>query len=201
MHTIEILTVIALIVGPISAVQVQKFIEATNDRRNRRIWVFKTLMATRGATLSIDHVSALNRIDLEFSDNDKYKKIIEAWKMYFDNLCIETHGEQEAILWLKVNQDLLADLLYEMGRSLGYNFERSQIKRNIYSPKAHGRMEREYQLIREKLIEMLHGDLSIPVSISSVRPDEEAVERQQKLQDLLIDYYTRENNKNNSKDK
>jgi hypothetical protein len=62
----DILTIIALILGPILTVQVQKFIDRAKEGKNRRLWVFKTLMATRHATLSIDHVAALNRIDLEF---------------------------------------------------------------------------------------------------------------------------------------
>jgi hypothetical protein len=78
LKTVDILTICALILGPILAVQIQKFIDRAKESRSRRLWVFKTLMATRHATLSIDHVSALNRIDLEFPDNKKYHDVIEA---------------------------------------------------------------------------------------------------------------------------
>ena len=63
----EVLTILAVILGPILAVQAQKAIERWRERRNRKLWVFKTLMATRGSRLSPNHVQALNMIDLEFS--------------------------------------------------------------------------------------------------------------------------------------
>lgn len=37
-------------------------------------------MASRGSILSFEHVAALNKIDLEFSNRKKYKKVIDARK-------------------------------------------------------------------------------------------------------------------------
>ena len=86
MKLYELLTIVAIIIGPILAVQAEKFLQRNRDNRYRRLNIFKTLMATRGSSLSFSHVEALNRIDLEFSDNKKYDKVIAAWKEYFDNL-------------------------------------------------------------------------------------------------------------------
>ena len=191
----EYLTIFALLAGPVIAVQLQKFIEKTSEAKKRKEWIFKTLMATRGALLSFDHVAALNRIDLEFSNSNKYKKVLEAWKLYLDNLFIKTESEQATLVWNEKNSDLLADLLYEMSRSLGYDFEKSLIKRNIYYPRGHGIIERENQLIRDKLISILEGQSSFPINISDVALNEEATNRQRQLQELLIEYYTRENKK------
>jgi hypothetical protein len=202
LKTVDILTIAALILGPILAVQVQKFIETTRDAKNRRVWIFKTLMASRGAILSADHVAALNRIDLEFSDKDKFHRVIEAWKLYFDNLCIRTTTEAETVAWVNRNDDLLADLLFEMGHSLGYKFDRSLIKRNIYTPDAHGRIERENQTIRERLLDVFEGRAALPINVAEVGFNDEAKKKQDELQakqaqlsDLMIEHYTRENEK------
>ena len=70
----EVLMVIALLAGSIAAVQVQKRLDRLREEHGRKIWIFKTLMATRAAVLSPDHVQALNMIDLEFRGK-QYEKV------------------------------------------------------------------------------------------------------------------------------
>jgi hypothetical protein len=202
LKTVDILTIFALIVGPIMAVQVQKLIDRTKEKKGRRLWVFKTLMATRHATLSIDHVSALNRIDLEFPDNRAFHKVIEAWKMYFDNLSAAPKSEHDLSVWVAKNDDLLAELLYQMGKSLNFKFDRSLIKRNVYSPRGHAKIEYENNAIREKLIEVFEGKRTLPIDVQVVAWNEELTKKQSVLQDkqsqlwdLMIEHYTRENEK------
>ncbi len=137
----DIISICAIILGPILAVQIEKYLERRRENKNRRLSIFKTLMATRGSALSWDHVEALNRIDLEFSGNKKFEKVIQTWKEYFDNLSRKYIPEEEAI-WVNKNQDLLADLLYEMGHSLGFNFDKILIKRNVYSPVGHAKKKK-----------------------------------------------------------
>ena len=182
------LTILALIVGPVSAVQVQKFIERKNDTKNRRLWIFKTLMATRGAVLSFNHVEALNRIDLEFPDKRKYLKLLESWKIYFDNLSEQKKTDEEIKLWAERNTD--------MGLSLGYNFDLELIKKHIYSPQGHEKAETENRQIREETLKILRGESSIPVILNSIAKDEESENKIRQLQELLIQYYTVELNKN-----
>lgn len=76
MELTDILTILAIVIGPIAAVQIEKYIQRKRDSKNQREDIFKTLMATRGSVLSYAHVEALNRIDLEFSNHNKYKKIM-----------------------------------------------------------------------------------------------------------------------------
>lgn len=190
MKLYEILTIIVIILGPILAVQIDKFIERKRDKRNRMLWIFKTLMATRGDVLSISHVEALNRIDLEFSDNSKFHKVLSSWKEYFDNLSQQKkESTEEIMIWSSKNEDLLANLLFEMGQSLGYKFDKALIKRNIYYPSGHGRTERENELIRQGLLSILQNESSISVNIGEVALNEEASARQEELQKLLIEYY------------
>ncbi len=52
------LMVVAVVLSPIIAVQVQKMIESFREKRGRKLQLFRTLMATRGSRLSPLHVEA-----------------------------------------------------------------------------------------------------------------------------------------------
>lgn len=192
METNEILTVIAIVLGPVLAVQAEKFLQRKRDEKNRQANIFKTLMATRGSSLSFVHVEALNRIDLEFSGNKKYQKVIAAWKEYFDNLNQKARDDEQLIVWSARNEELLANLLYEMGLSLGYAFDKVLIKRNIYSPVGHAKVERENELIRHGLLEILNSERAFPMTIIS---DEEVLQRQAELQNAMLKYYNTKSKK------
>ncbi len=64
----------AVFLGPIVAVQLTRYLDNKKEIRERKLWVFKTLMATRASALSPHHVEALNRIDLEFDSNHRQGK-------------------------------------------------------------------------------------------------------------------------------
>lgn len=181
----DILTIAAILIGPIAAVQIEKFIQRGRMNRERKLSIFKTLMATRGAVLSYEHVEALNRIDLEFSDDKKYKSVINCWKEYFDNLSQKV-DESNLNSWSKANQDLLSNLLFEMGKSLRFDFDKVLIKRNIYFPIAHGTIDQENQLIRKGLIEVLHGDRAFPMEIIQ---EDDIIDKQEELHKAMLDYY------------
>ncbi|GHT38792.1 hypothetical protein AGMMS49965_03160 [Bacteroidia bacterium] len=185
----EIITVVALILGPILAVQVATFLERRRNVKNRRVDIFKTLMATRGSSLSMAHVEALNRIDLEFSNDKKYKKIVEAWKEYFDNLGQRVETDEQFIVWTAKNEELLANLLYEMGQSLGYKFDKVLIKRNIYSPVGHANVEKENGMIRRGLLDFLNSEVTIPMTLIN---DDATLQKQAEFQELLTKYYQKE---------
>lgn len=79
------ITVLAIIAGPILAVQAQKWVERVREKKNQRLWVFKRLMTTRGATVSLGHVEALNAIDLEFAGRSKKdEQVRRRWREYLD---------------------------------------------------------------------------------------------------------------------
>lgn len=182
----EVINLLAIILGPILAVQIQKLLERQKEEKQRKLDVFKTLMATRGNVLSHYHVEALNRIDLEFSGNDKYEAVISAWKEYFDNLSIKLETNEQIAVWTNNNVELLANLLFEMGKVLGYNFDRALIKRNWYSPVAHAKIEKEQELIRNGILDLLNGEFPLQMQIVA---DEDVMKNQAELNDLLMRYY------------
>jgi hypothetical protein len=77
------LIIAATILGPILAVQAQKWVERFRETRNRKLQVFATLMTTRATKMSVDHVRALNTIDLVFRDDSS---VVARWREYQDAL-------------------------------------------------------------------------------------------------------------------
>jgi len=187
------ISIVALFGGPVIAVQTDKFLSKINEKKRSRELIFKTLMATRGSTLSGEHVAALNKIELEFPNNKKYKAVLEAWKYYFDNLSDEQKRKASAEVWINDNNELLVVLLFEMGKSLGYSFDKASIKRNVYLPMGHAIIEQELQEIRQLLLSLLRGQSTLPMEISNVDESRsEQVALQIELWKLMIDYYKSE---------
>lgn len=73
--------------------------------------VFRTLLATRANTLAVEHIQALNLIDLDFYTVDEVR---EAWNLYRDHLNFYPNGQSEETQkrWEEKCAEYLADLLY-----------------------------------------------------------------------------------------
>lgn len=135
------LMITAVLLGPIIAVRLTRYLDTQNEIRERKMQIFKTLMATRAYTVSWPHVEALNRIDLEFNKSHKREKeVIEAWKEYLDLLNNTAIPIEQ---WHIKRVDLLVELLHKMARVLDYDFDKTHIKNSSYSPRAHGETEEE----------------------------------------------------------
>ncbi len=161
----ESFIILSTLCGPVLAVQAQKWLERFRESENRRLYVFKVLMATRGATTSHEHVQGLNMIDLEFH-GDKFSAVRKEWKTYLDLLGSFPQDDQHLqAVWGEKRSDRLASLLMEMGKSLGYEFDEVHIKKGIYSPEAHSKLEYEQSLVRTGLIDVLHGKSSLKMDV------------------------------------
>ena len=180
MTTSNILMILAVLIAPFLAVFAQRQIDLFREQRQRKLWVFKTLMATRGQTLSPEHVQALNMIELEFQKSSE-KPIRDAWKEYHDHLnSYPREGENQkerAAVWDEESGKLLVNLLSKMGAAFSYKFDVVQIKKGAYSPQGHATTEIELQLLRRFALEWLAGDRKVQVSI--VPKDDEAANQGQ----------------------
>lgn len=166
MSLTDALMILATGISPLIAVQVTRRLDDRNEERGRKLQIFKTLMATRAYTLSQAHVEALNRIDLEFSVRRKNEKaVVEVWQQYLDHLGNNT---MSADAWAEKRVTLLVDLLYAMGQSLGYDFNKTQIKNGTYAPTAHGRIEEEQEKLRNLLLEVLESKRALPMWVTNL---------------------------------
>ncbi len=176
----DALMIIAVLAAPFLAVFAQRQIDLWREQRQRKLWVFKTLMATRGRTLSPEYVQALNMIELEFQKSSE-KPIRDAWKEYHDHLnSYPREGENQkerAAVWDEALAKLLANLLIKMSKAFSYEFDVVQIKKGAYSPKGHATTEIELQLLRRFALEWLAGERKVSVSI--VPKDDESAKQGQ----------------------
>jgi Family of unknown function (DUF6680) len=157
------LTIAAIIIGPVAALLIQKYLEERRAERNRRIRIFQALMANRASRLSPGWVEALNGIETEFYGE---KKVIEAWRQVVDHLNSGQATDPIQIgQWNEALVNLANEMLYEMGKSLGYEFDRVTIKRNAYYPSGWGEVELENHAVRKKFLELLDGKRKLPVAV------------------------------------
>jgi len=180
------LGIINLILSP----RYLKSLERKKEAHSRRVNVFKALMATRGARLSYRHVEALNTVDLEFYDA-KYTSVVNARDNYYDNLFDRDDKIPHSVAaWADKNNELLATLLHEMAKILGYKHTLVQIKRNVYTPQAHIDAESDDIAVRKGLAALLQNKEGfLPVYFQQ---DDEAMaaaaEKQAEVQNLTIEY-------------
>lgn len=176
-------TIVAVIVGPILAVQAQRFVDGMKEKRERRLRVFRTLMSSRAERVSRDHVQALNMIDLEFYgrvlfgvrfQTSREKAVTNAWKNYNDHLNDKSFPTHSA--WMRTCDDLITKLLYVMSQSLGYDFDEVQLKRDAYRPEAHVNLENRQFAVLEGLAKALSNEASLSVTVvPPENADQEAV--------------------------
>jgi hypothetical protein len=182
------ITILAVVAGPILAVQAQKYVEAFREKKQRRLTIFKTLMSTRAERLNIEHVRALNMIDIEFYGRRVFrtryqmprdKAVTNAWKNYNDHLNNKaTYTSEE--LWLKDADTLFTKLLYSMSIALGYDYDEVQLKRDCYRPEAHANIEKAQLGVLSGLADVLSGKRSLPMAVTRfpTPQDSNVVERQ-----------------------
>lgn len=159
-----VISILAIIIAPVLAVQSSLWLEKRKEEVAKKVWIFKTLMATRATRLHPDHVQALNLIDLEFGTPRKkaFKPVIDAWKSYHDHLgSLSSVASQES--WEKESEHLLVSLLLCMSKSLGYDFNEVDIKRGVYYPRGHGDIESQLTQIRTEMCKILQGQKGFPV--------------------------------------
>ncbi len=149
--------------GPVLAVAVSLFREAIATKYNRRLYVFRTLMATRKIGISAAHVNALNLVELEFY---KCPKVEAAWNSYKNHLNDSSKPEDEA--WHETKERLLAKLLSEIGTVLRFKIPAMDIFKGGYAPKSWAYREMRYTGALEYGYELSQGKKPLPIWVCGV---------------------------------
>ena len=68
---LSVITIIAIMTGPIIALDLQRRLDEGREAKKRKLWIFKTLMSYRATFLNPNFVQALNLIDVEFVANNR----------------------------------------------------------------------------------------------------------------------------------
>ena len=126
----QIVTVIALIVGPLLAVGITLLAQRLANIRNERLWVFQTLMAYRSDPFNSERIKALALIDVSYR---KVPAVRNAWKEYYDALNDPKYKDSPNAfeVWRRKQNEMLA----EMAQALGYgkDIKYGEIDR-VYAP-------------------------------------------------------------------
>jgi Family of unknown function (DUF6680) len=186
--------VVATLLGPILAVQAQKWVERFRERQGRKIWVFQTLMATRAARLSADHVRALNMIDLAFYGRRRFgrqwqsrseRRAFQDWREYLNELTITWDDKVNNDARLQRRSDLFIDLLESIGADVGYTFDRLHLSKEVYYPAAHEQELAEQQALRRAAISVFSGEAPLKLDVERFPTNPEIVQSATKLYDRL----------------
>ena len=175
MNISDWLVVIAILLAPIFALQIQKYIEDRKEKRARKMQIFRTLMTTRATRLDAKHIEALNMIDIEFFKNEE---VTEKWKLLLDNFANypqdpnEKNYESKLSSCAEKSDGLFVDLLSEMAKSLDYKFDEVHLKRNIYIPKGQTDYMMSQEFMRRAFVEVLSGKRAIPIKVLSATKDD-----------------------------
>lgn len=188
----EWLVICSTLAGPVLAVQAQKWVERARESVQRRNLIFSTLMATRQSRVSIDHVRALNAIDMAFYGRRvlgwvwrgaKAQAVLDSWHDYHAHLSIENRPTTEAEVrdWNGRGDELFTNLLDRLATATNFKFERAQLKTGSYSPDAHLTVELELQAVRRLVIDVLSGKQALPMEIKNAPVNQEALEYQKAI--------------------
>ena len=180
-------TIVATLLGPILAVQAQKYLERAAASKNQKSWIFSTLMATRGARLSADHVRALNMIDLAFNGGRTNRRaptetdVLDTWRDYLDHLNTKV-SEANLERWIEKQQELLVLMLSAMAADLDLRYDRVLLRNGAYIPKGHTDLETDQQALRHFAIKVLSGEQPISMNVTGFPFSDEMTNSQLKLQ-------------------
>jgi hypothetical protein len=177
----EWLTLLAIIVGPMAAVWVTREVDKRREDHNRRMYVFKTLMRTRRATVHPDHVGALNLIELEFSED---KDVMAAWRVLFNHFGTEHPRKSDELVApeMELQEKTLRDerfhkrlygertsaltrLLHSMAKALDFKVEQLEIFEGGYNPQGWQDTEMEQAAVRQFFLDLRMGRRLLPIGV------------------------------------
>jgi hypothetical protein len=127
--TIEIITVVALIVGPALSVLITLWYQRRTEKRAAKERLFAVLMAHRRAIpTTIEWVQSLNLIDVVFQD---CPSVVIKWRELYDLM----NHPNDQINWNQVGHARI-ELLSEIAVSLGYRRLRQTDIDRFYMPQS-----------------------------------------------------------------
>lgn len=152
---ILILTVAAIIMGPIIAVRITRGSDKRKSETDRKYQILSDLMRTRRARLDPLHVSALNLVELEFYGQSS---VCVAYREYVKHLNSTWPAGGESLDRHSQNgDDLFSELLYEIANNLGFKFDKRDLSRLGYMPVGLGEHYDNINANARHLREILEG--------------------------------------------
>ncbi|MBO6579051.1 MAG: hypothetical protein JJ871_11855 [Thalassospira sp.] len=160
---LAIATLIAVLVGPILAVVVSRFIDAEREHSNRKWMIFRSLMSARRNQLSHEFVASLNLVEVEFHKEKRVTEKLQEFIKVFDR--DEPNNNAGWERFVSDRDTKLTQLLTEIAKSLGVNIEVIDIMKGGYTPRGWSNNEQLNQDTKIALLELIRGNRSLPVHV------------------------------------
>lgn len=160
---------IATFIGPIAAVLVTRWIDAKRDEHQRRLGIFRTLMATRAIGLSPERVSALNMIQIDFVGHEP---VLRAWHELLAHYGTPVPTDRDQPNFFRERQRLSTTLLSKIAEVLKLKIEQLDILDRVYYPDGLLQVEQQQDAVRRFFADMAIGRRALPVIIAQPAQDD-----------------------------
>jgi hypothetical protein len=137
----ELLTLLAIVLGPVMAVILQLTSERRRRKREMQTQTMRMLVSTRHLAGDPNYTTAINMIPIDFNNN---RKIMDAWNAYIDAIMFKpSPGDEEAH-----NKNVISKqtyLIFLILSYLGYDLPETKIQNTAYA--AGGYIQRDNLMI------------------------------------------------------
>lgn len=154
-------TLTAIVLGPLIAVILTRFMDERAAKRARRFEVFSRLMQTRGLRLDPIHVTSLNIIEIEFYRDAAVRR---AYRAYIGHLSAPMPAVEEQTRFFEQRHDLFIDMMAELAKAVGYHFDKLDLQRLSYAPEGWNSDQVLQRRNAEMLGQILEGRRPLPIS-------------------------------------
>lgn len=156
----EIMNIVAVIIGPISAVIITLIYQNLKEKRDIKHRAFLTLMAHRKSIPpNRTMVQYLNTLDVVFSKN---QTIVDLWHKYFDLLSQPPRQEREHV-WLELLSAIAKDLNYPKIKQTDLD--------KFYFPEPYWNQLEFSQKFQRELLRVLENTASLVVTKKETKID------------------------------
>lgn len=124
----ELLTLVGIIIGPISAVAISLCFEQRKRTREARTQILRMLINTRGMPSDPAYSIAINLIPVEFNG---HKAVMQAWRNYIESVRYDPSPENAAAHDQKLNANQVS-MIYQIMKSLNLGLSESDIQTEGY---------------------------------------------------------------------
>lgn len=166
----DIIMTIAVVLGPIIAVLITRWLDNRRFAMERKLSIFRALMKDRRNQTSYDFVTALNLIEIDFH---KEKKVMAAWQKLHESLSSQRPHVDDKDGWDRKFQEWnnnTTRLLCEIGRTLGISKEQIDIQSGGYMPEAWGNERQQRDYLQKLLIELLENKRGLLMERRMIQP-------------------------------
>lgn len=176
--TMAVVTFLAILFSPTIAVQVTERLNEKKRMVKRKLDIYRSLMKTRNTPFDAEHVYAINMIEVEFyNEQEIVKKLVDyiKFRRNIEPTELEAFQKHSAD-----GQDLLIELIHEIGTNLGYKKDKKELQANAYVPE---RWQTDYAVSKLNALainDLLNGKTKLPIIVSSDLPAKPVTKSEEK---------------------